>query len=175
MNLTFQGFLRGYCRELTGLQTSSLRKLSAAVATDAPAAAEALMAFAAVQGKADYLARLSEGTWMEGDYRQRAAEIGQASDISGYLASAEAPARYQKVWNAYLAKRDAAVADRRAIELMREKTLSALEETGTTVYRLCIDLGLNLGNIYSYLHGGNVMKVSRATARRIMDHACSIA
>ena len=51
MNLTLKGFLRGYCRELTGLQTDNLRKLLGAVLDNAPSAAEALMGFAAVQGK----------------------------------------------------------------------------------------------------------------------------
>lgn len=175
MNLTFQGFVRDYCRDLTGVQSSSLKKLCAAVATDTPSAAEALMVFAAVQGKAEYLAHLSEGTWMESDYRERAQEFERASDIPAYLDSEAAPARYQKVWNAYLAKRNASVADRRIIALMRDRTLSALKETGITVYRLCKDLGLNLGNVYSYLHGGDVTKVSRATARHIMEYACRTA
>ena len=62
MNLTFKGFLRGYCRELTGQQTDNLRKLCKAVVCDQPAAAEALMVFAALQGKAEYLASFTMGT-----------------------------------------------------------------------------------------------------------------
>lgn len=175
MNLTFKGFLRGYCRELTRLQTDSLRKLCAAVSTDAPAAAEALMTFAAVQGKADYLASLSEGTRMEKEYREAASAFAAKPEVEAYLASDAAPDRYRKVWNAYVAERDAAKADRRIIALMRKETLAALEKTGLTVYRLCKSLGLNLGNIYAYLNGGDSAKVSKETARRIMDYAQSLA
>ena len=38
-----------------------------------------------------------------------------------------------------------------------------------TVYRLCRDLGFNEGNVYACLDAGDVTKVSRATARRIME------
>ncbi|WP_080800429.1 hypothetical protein [Arabiibacter massiliensis] len=42
MNLTFRGFLRLYCRELSGLQTDSIKKLCESAATDAPRLAEPL-------------------------------------------------------------------------------------------------------------------------------------
>ncbi len=173
MNLTFKGFLRGYVRELTQLRTDNLRKLCHAVEHDAPAAAEALMVFAAMQGKAAYLARLSEGTWMQREYAEQATILGEQHPIEDYLASEAAPMRYQKVWNAYVAKRDASAADRRISSLMRQKTLDALQSSGTTIYRLCKDLGLNLGNVYAYLNNDDPTKVSKATARRIMEYATS--
>lgn len=40
MNLAFKGFLRGYCKELTGLETDCLKKLLACITGDSPAAAE---------------------------------------------------------------------------------------------------------------------------------------
>ena len=57
---------------------------------------------------------------------------------------------------------------------MREKTLDAIESGGLTVYRLCKDLDLNQGNVYAYLGKGDASKVSRATARRLMEHAQSL-
>ena len=68
MNLTFKGFLRGYCRELPGLQTDSLRRFFASVLGGAPAAAEVVMCFAAAQGKVEYLADRSCGTTWEDSY-----------------------------------------------------------------------------------------------------------
>ena len=38
---------------------------------------------------------------------------------------------------------------------------------------LAARLGLNRGNVYAYLNGGDVTKVSRATARRIMEAAAA--
>lgn len=173
MNLTFKGFLRGYVRELTGLETDNLRKLLAATVVEAPAAAEALMAFAAVQGKAGYLASLAQGTTLEESYAEFAkhAEGCGEEDITEYLAGGGSTPRYQKVWLAYRAKKEAVDADRRVIGLMRKKTLESIEGTGATVYSLCKALGLNIGNAYAYLNKGDVRKVSRATARRIMEAA----
>ena len=62
------------------------------------------------------------------------------------------------------------VADRRINALMRKRTLGALEESGVTRYGLCRDLNLNKGNVYAYLAGDD-SKVSRETARRIMEYA----
>ena len=56
---------------------------------------------------------------------------------------------------------------------MRDKTNSALEESDLTVYRLCKDLRMNMGNVYAYLGKGDTSKVSRAAARAIMDYATS--
>lgn len=169
MNLTFKGFLRGYCRELTGLQTDSLSKLLRSTLSESPAAAEAVMCFAAVQGKAGYLAKLAKGTTLEQPYREVAEKVEALGSMTAYLTSSEVPPRYDKVWRAYRAKKEAIKADRRVIALMREKTLEAMAQAGLTVYGICKELSLNAGNVYAYLNGGDVTKVSRDTARRIME------
>lgn len=171
MNLTFKGFLRAYCRELTGVESDSLRRLFAAVATDSPAAAEAVMVFAAQQGKAAYLARLAQGSWAESSYRGFTEAIASFESLASYLQSDAAPQRYRKVWQAWEAQRDAIATDRRVISMMRERTQAALAQASTTPYAICQQLGLNKGNFYAYLNGGDVTKVSRATARRIMETA----
>lgn len=169
MNLTFKGFLRAYCRELTGLETDNLRKLCAAAATSAPAAAEAVMLFAAVQEKQNYLASLSAETWMHEQYVSVAQQINNYSSTEKFLRSDKAPERYKKVWNAYQAKRTSIDADRRVIGLMREKTIEAMSSTNITAYSISKALKLNKGNLYAYLHKGDETKVSRATARSIME------
>lgn len=171
MNLTFKGFLRLYCRELTGLQTDNLRKLRDSVATRMPAAAEALMVFAAVQDKARYLATISKGTWMEFGYAEMAELLDDPEEVSFFLQSSEAPPRYRAVWNAYIARRYAIAGDRLLIAGIRRQTLQAMEGRDVTVYRLCKDLGLNKGNIYAFLGKGDDTKVSRHTAQRILEYA----
>ena len=140
MNLTFKGFLRGYCRELTGLSTDSLRKLCSCVDKTCPAAAEALMVFAAVQGKAAYLEALSRDTWMHQSYSEFATQLNAYSSVEEYLRTSQVPQRYAKVWLAYQSKKNAIVADRRVVLLMRDKTLDAMMTAETTAYRLCKDL-----------------------------------
>ena len=173
MNLTFKGILRFYCRELTGLQTDNLKKLCHATVDKAPAAAEAVMVFAAIQGKASYLATVSEGLWMEASYREMARCMDEPEKVIPFLLSEEAPQRYRSVWQAYVAKRDAILVDRRIIALMRAKTLAAMAQTGLTGYRISEDLSLNKGNVYAFLRQGDSSKVSRATARRILEYACA--
>lgn len=173
MNLTFKGFLRGYCRELTGLETDSLRKLIAAVNSSCPAAAEAVMVFAAIQGKATYAATLARGMWMGDSYERFAADVALFPSVEHYLRSDQVSDRFAKVWLAYQARKQAIVVDRRAISLMRTKTLEALSQTNATIYSLCRDLRLNRGNVYAYLNKGDVSKVSRNTARTIMEYAQS--
>lgn len=171
VNLTFKGFLRAYCRELTGVESDSLRKLFAAVTADSPAAAEAVMVFAAQQEKAGYLARLAQGSWAESGYRDFAEGLASCENLADYLQSDSVPQRYKKVWQAWEAQRDAIATDRRVISIMREKTQAALAQASTTPYAICRQLGLNKGNFYAYLNGGDMTKVSRATARRIMEAA----
>ncbi len=171
MNLTFLGFLRGYCRELTGLETDSLKKLCQAAAANQPAAAEAVMAFAAAKGKERYLLSLAKGTRLEEEYSSVVSSLSRFKKAENWIQSDHAPDRYRKIWLAYQAKKGAAETDRRVILLMRGKTLEAMKAAGLTTYRICKELDLNLGNAYAYLGKADPAKVSRSTARKIMDYA----
>lgn len=170
MNLTFEGFLKGYCRELSGQQSLSFRKLVEQAMTVAPRVAEPLFLLALAQGKAEYVLGLSEGSWMEEDYRGVLSLYGQAGSMASLCTKSELPNRYTNVWRAYRAVKEKSVADRRINALMRNRTLGALGESGVTRYGLCRDLNLNKGNVYAYLAGDD-SKVSRKTARRIMEYA----
>lgn len=171
MNLTLKGFLRQYCRELTGLNTSSLKKLCAAAASAAPRAAEPLFLLAAEEGRLDCLLKAARGTRLQEPYELMTALLKEAGSAKRLLEMKDAPNRLRKVERAYKARRGATKVDRRIVGLMREKTLDAMQEQGLTAYRICKALDLNLGNIYAYLGKGDVTKVSRDTARRIMEYA----
>ena len=172
MRLTFKGFLLDYCQELAGARTSSIKKLCAAAGHDAPRVAEPLFFYALETGRIELLLRSSEGTWMHDDYRSlaRSAE-GYEADALRFSESCTLPDRYARVAAAFHAQRNSVDADRRVIALMRDRTVEALDASGVTKYRLCKDLGLNMGNVYAYLNRGDVTKVSRDTARRILEYA----
>ena len=175
MNLTFEGFLKGYCRELSGQQSLSFRKLVKQATTVEPRVAEPLFLLALAQGKAEYVLGLSEGSWMEEGYRGVLSLYDQAGSMASLCAKSELPNRYANVWRAYRAVKEKPAADRRVNALMRKRTLKALKESGlkesgVTRYGLCRDLNLNKGNVYAYLAGDD-SKVSRKTARRIMEYA----
>lgn len=171
MHLTFKGFLRNYCRELSGLETDNIRKLARSSATDAPRVAEPLFLFALEQHKLGYLLEVCTGTWMEEGFRALADTAASYPSAYAFAESSEAPERFRKVRDAYLSQRDATERDRRLNALMRKKTLAAMAEKGLTAYRLCKELDLNMGNVYAYLGKGDASKVSRETARLIMEHA----
>ncbi len=86
MNLTFEGFLKGYCRELSGQRSLSFRKLVKLAMTDAPRVAEPLFLLALAQGKAEYVLGLSEGSWMEEGYRDVFSLYGQADSLASLCA-----------------------------------------------------------------------------------------
>ncbi len=175
MNLTFKGFLKSYCRELTGLETNSLKRLIRSSATDSPSAAEAVFLLALAQDKGNYALGLARGTWMADSYTKVYGLYRTCSSWDEFFELEDLPHRYLNVWRSYLAVKNRAVTDRRVSGLMREKTLAALEQSDTTCYSLCKQLGLNKGNVYAYLHGGDSSKVSRETARSIMEYALSLA
>ena len=100
MHRTLKGFLEEYCRELSGLDTSSLRKLVATAKGNARLV-EPLFALAAVQDKAGYLVRISESEWFHDDYEDLARKLVKHGSLEALLSSGDAPARYAAVLEAF--------------------------------------------------------------------------
>lgn len=169
MRRTLKGFLREYCRELSGLDTTNLRRLVAAAKRNARLV-EPLFVFACIQGKAGYVTRISEGEWFHGDYETLTGKLAKHESVEALLASEDAPPRYAAVLSAFQAQGDVLAADRRINALLRPKVIEALARRRITRYRLCKDLGLNPGNVYAYLAGDDA-KVSKDTARRMLAYA----
>ena len=169
MHRTLKGFLEEYCRELSGLDTTSLRKLVATAKGNARLV-EPLFALAAVQDKAGYLVRISESEWFHDDYEDLARKLVKHGSLEALLSSGDAPARYAAVLEAFRAQGDALAANRRINGLMRPRIAEALAHRGITRYRMCKDLDLNPGNVYAYLAGDDA-KVSKETARRMLVYA----
>ena len=107
---------------------------------------------------------------MEEDYRGVLSLYDQAGGMASLCTEDKLPNRYANVWHAYRGVKEKSAADRRVNALMRKRTLEALEESGVTRYGICRALHLNKGNVYAYLAGDD-SKVSRETARRIMEYA----
>lgn len=169
MHRTLKGFLKEYCHELSGIDTTNLRRLVLA-ADDNARLVEPLFAFAAAQNKLNYLVRISEGHWFHDDYEALSKQLEDYGSLEALLSSGNAPARYASVLDAYRAQGDTLAADRRINGLIRPRIVNALAHNGLTRYRLCQDLRLNPGNVYAYL-AGDVTKVSKATALRMLDYA----
>ena len=171
MKRTFKGFLKAYCSELAGLKTESLRKLLNETERS-PRVVEPLFCLALETGKLNYLTSLAKGTHVEQEWNELAQSARRYKSAERWLTRTDVPQRYKKVLEVYKSQDDLLTADRRIVSLMREKTLDALEASGKTRYSVCKALGLNKGNFYAYLAGDN-SKVSRNTARRILNYAQS--
>ena len=176
MRLTFRGWLLSYCQELTGLKTTSVKKLVSAAEEYAPHASAAVFFLAVEAGRiADLVSRASDPELLA-EWMPVAAMLPENPTNAEAFARAnydELPIRYRKVIDAYDAVAEDRENDERAKALMAEKTVAALENAGKTRYRLCKDLKLNEGNVYAWL-AGDPSKVSRATARRAWRYAESL-
>lgn len=166
MTRTFKGFLKEYCRNLSGLDTTSLRRLAAAARNNARLV-EPLFALAAIQGKADYLVSISKGAWFYDDYVSLSRQLEEHESLESLLLSATTPRRYAAVLDAFRSRNDEQDAKRRIAGLLQPKIMEALNRRGMTRYQLCRDLGLNYGNVYAFL-AGDSSKVSKETAEKIL-------
>ena len=176
MRLTFRGWLLSYCQELTGLKTTSVKKLVSAVEESAPHASAAVFLLAVEARRvADLISRTSDPELLA-EWGSVAAMLPENPMDAEAFARAnydDLPVRYRKVIDAYDAVAESHENDEHAKVLMAKRTVAALEKAGKTRYRLCRDLGLNEGNVYAWL-AGDPSKVSRATARRAWRYAQSL-
>jgi len=176
MKLTFRGWLLSYCQELTGLKTTSVKKLVSAVEGSAPHASAAVLFLAMETGRISELVSRASDPELLAEWESVSAMLPE--DPTGAEAFArvsydDLPIRYRKVIDAFDAVAEERENDEHAKALMAEKTVAALEKAGKTRYRLCKDLKLNEGNVYAWL-AGDPSKVSRATARRAWRYAESL-
>lgn len=176
MRLTFRGWLLSYCQELTGLKTTSVKKLVSAVEGSAPHASAAVFFLAVETERVDDLLDRASDPELLAEWESMAAMLPESPTGAEAFARTnydDLPIRYRKVIDAYDAVAEGRENDERAKALMAEKTVAALANAGKTRYRLCRDLGLNEGNVYAWL-AGDPSKVSRATARRAWRYAESL-
>lgn len=164
MSRSFGGFLLGYVQELTGLETTSLKRLFRAVADDSPRAAEALLLLALANGRESYLMRQAAGTPFEVPYRKALADLKKSGgDLGGWLAGLPEQSRYRKAWNAWRSEATRLERDRGMLPGVRDAIERVLEERGMSRAQACRALGLNKGNFYAFMKG-DVSKLSRETA-----------
>lgn len=166
MSRSFEGFLRQYCQEITGIGSTSVRKLFDAVESDAPHAAEAVLLYAVVSKKNSFLMRSVEGSAWEVSYRSflNAYEHSGRS-LEEYLESLPDGDRFHKVYRSWQSSRGRLERDRETLANVAKSMRALLKEKGITRAEACRLLGLNKGNFYAFLKG-DASKLSRETAIR---------
>jgi len=185
--LTLQGFLREYLRYLGDSSTLSLKRLATAALPNRPRVAEPLYLYAALTDQRERLVQVladeallhKDGTLgsnpvkhYHDEFEQLNKQFPQADDMIRALEANDptVPARYQKVFDSYITKKESTARDRRYIERIHSTIAGLQRDLGVSNYRLYKDLGLNPGNINAYLKHGDTTKLSRKTASRLLDY-----
>ena len=132
--LTFEGFLKQYVAEISGVQTASVHKLADRMAEN-PRLKEPLFLYALAFNKVELLLRYTANSTIAAEYEQ----LSNLYSLEQMLVllekqSSELPEGYLKVWRSYCSVRDAALADndtkelihRRVLELQQKKEIDEL-------------------------------------------------
>lgn len=171
--LTFEGFLKQYVAELSGVQTASVHKLADRMAEN-PRLKEPLFLYALAYDKVDLLLRYTEDKGCLAEYEW----LSNCCSLEQMLAflenqSPELPEGYRKVWRSYCSVRDAALADNDTKELIHRRVLELQQKKHLTNYRIYADLKLNPGNVNAWLKHNDSSKMSLDCARQIYKYAKS--
>ena len=141
--LTFEGFLKQYVAELSGVQTASVHKLADRMAEN-PRLKEPLFLYALAFNKVDLLLRYTVTSAVVAEYEQLSNRYSLAQMLVLLeKQSPELPEGYLKVWRSYCSVRDAALADNDTKDLIHRRVLELQQKKKLTNYRLYTDLKLN--------------------------------
>lgn len=166
MSRSFEGFLCQYCQEITGVGSTSVRKLFSAAASNAPHAAEAVLLYAVVTKRCSFLMKSVEGSAWEDSYRAFLREYEQAGcSLEEHLESLPSSDRFHKVYRSWQSSQSRLERDRATLANVAKAILALLKEKGMTRAEACRLLGLNKGNFYAFLKG-DASKLSRETAMK---------
>lgn len=171
--LTFKGFLTHYVQELSSAHTLDMKKLALEAANANERLQAPLVLYAVAAGKSDLLARYLRSMG-SGSEMLRALSIYSKDALAEQLQETHnAFDAYGKVWISYCVLRDAPQRDAAVKATMRRKIQRIQREKNCSNYRIYAALGLNPGNINSWLKNGDCSKVSYETAAQIMDFVTS--
>ena len=171
--LTFEGFLKQYVSELSGVQTASIHKLADCLSAN-PRLKEPLFLYALAYDKMNLLLRYTADSTVVAEYVQ----LSNRCTLAQMLLllenqSSELSEGYLKVWRSYCSVRDSALADNDTKELIHRRVLELQQKKHLTNYRLYTDLKLNPGNVNAWLKHNDSSKMSLDCARQIYRYAKS--
>ena len=171
--LTFEGFLKQYVAELSGVQTASVHKLADCLSEN-PRLKEPLFLYALAFDKVDLLLRYTVNRAVAAEYEQLSNRYSLAQMLLLLEnQSLELPEGYLKVWRSYCSVRDAALADNDTKELIHRRVVEIQQKKHLTNYRIYADLKLNPGNVNAWLKHNDSSKMSLDCARQIYKYAKS--
>lgn len=170
--LTFEGFLKQYMVELSGVQTASVHNLADSLQKN-PRLKEPLYLYALVFGKVNLLLRYTETKECHTEYERLCNLYSMEQTLVFLQNQSVLPEGYLKVWRSYCSVRDAALADNDTKELIHRRVTEIQQKKHLTNYRIYTDLKLNPGNVNAWLKHNDSSKMSLDCARKIYKYAKS--
>lgn len=171
--LTFEGFLKQYVADLSGIRTASVHKLADCLREN-PRLKEPLYLYARMFDKVNLLLRYTEGREYLADYERLSKCYSQEQMLMLLESqSPELPEGYLKVWRSYCSVRDAVLADNDTKELIHRRVVEIQQKKHLTNYRIYADLKLNPGNVNAWLKHNDSSKMSLDCARQIYRYVKS--
>jgi hypothetical protein len=169
--LTFEGFLKGYVRELSLQQTLSMRKLACEAIHDNPRLREPLLLYALFSEQTDRLMVAVAGTALENTYKKILGQYSKTEMLAD-LKKSDSPLsnNYLKVYRSYVSLRDKKQAEDHTKQLMWGRINRLKEEKHISNYRIYTTLGLNPGNANAYLKHGDPKKIGLSAARKTLHY-----
>lgn len=166
MSRSFQGFLVDYCRELSGLETTSLRRFLDAVG-DQPRLAEPLLLLAIASGREGYLMRHVGAAFLEALFRGFLAGLSESGfGLEGYLERLPDGDRFKKVYLVWCPESTQLERDRFTLKRVAAEMDRLIAEKGLSRAEVCRKAKVDKGNLYAFLKG-DVARMGRATAMRV--------
>ena len=163
MSRSFQGFLLDYCKDLTEMNTTSLKKFAGKIEAY-PRAAEPLLLLAITNGRIDYLMRHAGNGSLAASYRVFLAHYrASGKDLEAFLSDLPDNDRFKKVLLAWRAESEKLQRDRNTLANIVPAFSDLLARTGMSRAEACRRVGLDKGNFYAFLKG-DVTRLSRDTA-----------
>lgn len=168
---TLNGFLKNRLAELGGPASQNPEKLcQAALGSEDGKLADVVFLLALEWQRLPEFLDAARGMPFEQEWKRMSKHATRYKSATSYLSyCAFAPKGHKALFAEFEALCAGAALPKPELEEVRLQIIDELDRTGTTRYRLCKDLGLNIGNTYAFLKG-DLSKSGLANARRMLDH-----
>lgn len=172
---TLNGFLKTRLTALGGPQSQSISKLcKAAVNSESEEMRDVVFLLALEWHRLPELLDAAAGTDLEDEWEQQAKHAGRYKSALAYLSFCPRTTQGQMaLFEEFQTLTKGKAANNTSLEDIRVQIIEELAKSKVTRYRLCKDLGINIGNTYAFLKG-DLSKSSEANALRMLDYLKSL-
>ena len=170
--LTFEGFLKKYVRELSYCNSNSFHKLLKESEFQNPRLKELLMLYAYLSLDKNKLNKMfSNYNW----FQKESAHFENYLDIDMLISDlknedSNIPVEYKKFYKTYVNMRNSSLSDMHTKELMLKKIIRLQVIKKVSTYRLYTDLKLNPGNLNDFVKNKKLDKISLRNSKRILNY-----